>query len=175
MRGYVKAVIFLILTWCTIMGQGEEAHASRLALAAPLTSELNLILRASEALHRSLIGQNDEQIEVGLRDILWQIDRTRGALYLAKPHERGHLLKILDAAREQFELTQTSFGEERRERLTDAYNHISNLVRIYRLDRDYLIFFCPKDRTTWVQRGARPQNPFRADLRREQCGIRVSK
>jgi hypothetical protein len=175
MPGVVNAFFWALILCAVALTKLPSALANRLVLASPLASELNLILRASEGLHKSLISQNEEHIEIGLRDVIGQIDRSKYALFLAKPHERGHLLKILDAAREHFELTQTTFGDERRERLIEAFHQLANLVRIYRLDRDFVIFFCPKDRTTWIQKGSKPQSPFRAELRRENCGIKVSK
>jgi hypothetical protein len=153
----------------------QHAFAGRLVLAPSLATELNLILRASDVLHQSLVNQNEEQIEMGLRDVIWQIDRTKSSLHMAKPHERGHLVRILDAARDHFEVTQTAFGDDRRASLAEGYNQLVNLIRIYRLDRSYDIYFCPKDRTTWVQKGSRVQNPFRTDSQRQPCGIRVPK
>ena len=147
------------------------ASGELLILPPPLVRSLNSVLKAGAGLHKSLVNQDEEQTEMGLRDIIFEIDQARATSRLSKPHERGHLTRILDAAKEQFELTQTAFGDERRVRLEDAYNQLVNLARIYKLDRSYTIFFCVKDRTTWVQRGMIPQNPFRPD--REPCGIPV--
>lgn len=149
--------------------------AGELVLAAPLTIELNRVLKMSEALHKSLLSQNEERVDLALRDMLWQLERARDASQYAKPHERGHLVRILDSAREHFELTQSSYGDERRSRLEDGFNQLVNLVRIYKLDRTYSIYFCPKDKTTWVQTGIKAQNPFKAESSREPCGMRVPK
>jgi hypothetical protein len=147
------------------------AAGELLVLPPPLVRSLNSVLKAGAGLHKSLVNQDEEQTEMGIRDMIFEIDQARATSRLSKPHERAHLTRILDAAKEQFELTQTAFGDERRTRLEDAYNQLVNLVRIYRLDRSYTIFFCAKDRTTWVQRGMKPQNPFRPE--REPCGIPV--
>jgi len=87
-----------------------HAWAGDLMLSPPLMSELNVLLRASESLHRSLVLQNEEQTELSLRDVLWQIEQVRGASVYAKDHERGHLMRILEIARERFELTQALYG-----------------------------------------------------------------
>lgn len=164
----VAAVIF-------ITGAPTTVRAGELTLASEVMHELNSVLRAGDGLHKSLVAQDDEQIDIGLRDVLHQLIRAKGALLFAKPHERRHLVRILEAAQENFELTRSSYGDERRARLEDGYNQLVNLVRIYRLDRAYGIFFCPKDKTTWVQRGNKPQNPFHPDDRRESCGMRVTR
>ena len=148
--------------------------AGELHLAPALTNELNSVLRVSDGLHKSLVSHNEEQIEMGLRDLVLQLGKAKGASHLAKPHDRRHLVRILEAAHEQFELTQSSYGDERKARLEEGFNQIANLVRIYKLDRNFGIFFCAKDRTTWIQKGVKPQNPFRTEgSTREPCGMRV--
>lgn len=157
-----------------LVGPGVEA--GELVLNSQLTREINGVLKASDVLHRSLIQQNEEQVELNLRDLIQQLNRARELSFLAKPHERAHLIRILDAAKEHFEITQTSFGSERRDRLEDGFNQLVNLVRIYRVDRSYAIYFCPKDKSTWVQTSAKAQNPFRTEAgNREPCGIKVPK
>jgi hypothetical protein len=136
-------------------------------------TELNRLLQASDVLHQTMVHGDDEQTEIGLRDVILQIDHIRGISTLAKDFERGHLMRVLDAAREHLELVQTTLGDERREHLQEAMNQIVNLVRVYRVDRSYGIFFCPKDKTTWVQKGMRGENPFRGPASQKDCGIKV--
>lgn len=164
--------------WFVSFSLGITAHAAsagELRLAPAITHELNQVLKVSDGLHHSLLDRDDEQIEMSIRDMILQLDRAKSASMQTKPHDRRHLVRIIDAAHEQFELTQTSYGDERKLRLEDGFNQLVNLVRIYKLDSSYAIFFCPKDRTTWVQKGAKAQNPFRAEGHRDNCGIRVSK
>lgn len=165
-----------LLALATCASLMQLASAGELPLAPAVINGLNQVLRASDGLHKSLVAKDEEQIELGVRDILVEIEKAKQASLQAKPHERRHLVRILDVAHEQFEQTRTTFGDERRARLEEAYNQLVNIVRIYRVDRTYGIFFCPKDRTTWVQKGQRAQNPFRAVSEaghREPCGIKV--
>jgi len=144
-----------------------------ITLEPSLMTELNLVLKAGVTLHHSLIAQNDEQIDINLRDVIVELERAKSKSMIAKAHERSHLLRILDGAQEGFELSQSTVGEERTARLEGAFNQLVNLVRIYRVERGYEIFFCPKDRSTWVQRGSKAQNPFQSGGSREPCGIKV--
>ena len=128
-----------------------------------------------DSVHHSLVAQNEELTDIGLRDLLKQIARARAHLTYAKDYERPHLARILDGAREQFELSQSAYGQERRSRLTDGFNQLVNLVRIYKLDKTYGIFFCPIDKSTWVQTGTKPQYPFQSSGNREPCGVRVER
>jgi hypothetical protein len=168
------AVVVFIFLMAGLSGS-RDARAGDLVLNKQLLEELNLVLKASDVLHKSLLTQDDEQVDLSLRDLLRQLEKAQNASGLAKPHERGHLMRILSAAHEQFELTQSSYGEDRRVRMEEGYNQLVNLVRIYRVDTSYAIFFCPKDRTTWIQKGARAQNPFQGESRREPCAIQIPK
>lgn len=171
-------IVFAMAFVCVAAGfVSERAEAKgELTLQPSLSRELNQVLKMGDAVHHSLVKNDEEQTDLGLRDLLTQINRARAISHLAKPHERSHLLIILDAAKEQFELTQAAYGNERRHRLEEGFNQLVNLVRIYKLDKTYGIYFCPKDKATWVQTGMKGQNPFQTSGGgREPCGIRVQK
>lgn len=166
--------IFVIVLHAVALNAMGAPRAD-LPLNPTLTTELNSLLRTADGLHKSLLSHNEEQIELSLRDLHWQINRAKSAVDRVKLHEQGHLRRILEAAEKEFEISQTVLGEEKRSRLERGFYQLVNLVQIYRLDRAYSIFFCPKDRSTWVQKGASGSNPFRAESSREPCAIRVSK
>jgi hypothetical protein len=166
------AFFILILTACVALAGGPK---STLTLSPGLTRELNLVLKAGDAVHHSLVAQNEELTDIGLRDLLKQIAHARAHLNLAKDYERPHLVRILDAAKEQFELSQVAYGQERRVRLTEGFNQLVNIVRIYKVDKQYGIFFCPIDRSTWVQTGSKAQYPFTPSGSREPCGMKVDR
>jgi hypothetical protein len=175
-KHWLSRHLMLGLVAAALVVAGQLARAApngELMLEQELMGELNQVLKVGDSLHKSLVLQNEEQVELNLRDMLQQLERAKSACRLAKPHEQRHLVRILDGAHEQFELTQSAYGDERRSRLEEGYNQLVNLIRIYRVERTYSIFFCPKDKTTWIQRGTKPQNPFHPDAHREPCGMRV--
>lgn len=148
------------------------ADAGELPLQSHLRSEINAVLAANDGLHIAMVERQDEQIEIRIRDVIRQIERAKSFLSFAKPHERAHLRVLLDSAHDRLELAQTAFGDERRAHMEEAVNAFVNLVRIYRVDRGYGIFFCPKDKKSWVQKGTIPKNPFSPPSARP-CGFRV--
>lgn len=117
---------------------------------------------------------NEDQLDVSIREMVTQIERTAALSGIAKDYERGHLLRILRSAKEYFELAQGSYGHERDGHLTDGLNQLVNIVRIYKVDHAYGIFFCAKDKNSWVQKGKKAQNPFRAPASTVGCGMRVA-
>ena len=170
--GLFHILLIVILTNAVAWAGGPKGT---LALSPSLTRELNLILKAGDAVHHSLYAQSEELTDIGLRDLIKQISAARAHLGLAKDYERPHIVRILDAAKEQFELSQVAYGQERRARLTDGFNQLVNLVRIFKLDKQYGIYFCPIDKSTWVQTGSKAQYPFSSAGSREPCGMKVER
>ncbi len=174
MRRLLLPVSWFRLVFTLILGLilgPAVGQAGDMALHPTVMRELNLTIRSADLLHQALIKQDEEQLEIGIRDVIHQIDRVRTVAILAKQHERHHLLRILEAGREYLESAQTAFGDERKTTLQQAYNQMVNLVRIYKIDKLYGIFFCDKDKGSWVQKGHKAQNPFTTTAR--HCGVRV--
>ncbi len=163
-----------ILTFIAIVFSVQRAQAGRIELIPKLQAELNQLLKSSENLQGAMLKKSEDQLDLSVREVVSQIERTVALSVVAKPYERSHLLKILRTARENFELAQGSYGKERDMHLTDGLNQLVNIVRIYKVDHSYGIFFCPKDKNSWVQRGKKAQNPFRSPASTEGCGIRVA-
>lgn len=170
--GFCRVFLFLICVSTVAWAGGSKGT---LTLSPTLTRELNLVLKAGDSVHRSLVEQNEELTDIGLRDLLKQIAHARAHLNLAKDYERPHLVRILDAAKEQFELSQAAYGQERRERLSEGFNQLVNIVRIYKVDKQYGIYFCPTDRATWVQTGTKGQYPFPQAGLRQPCSLKVDR
>ncbi len=171
MRGFRIFIIVLLgwslLTWPHPVAAGKMNPASRILLPQKLMAELNQILNTSEGLHQSFVNRDEDQIEINIREVINQIKHTERLSVLAKEHERGHLLRILNSACGSLELVQGSYGDERMERLQDVFDQLANIVRIYRVDSLYNIFFCGRDRSTWVQKGRKPASPFKPEASHE--------
>ena len=149
-----------------------SAQAGELLLQVNLMDELNRTLQAYVGLHDAMWREQDEQTEIRIRDVIRQVERTRTFLSFAKPYERGHLKLILDAAHGRLERAQSAFGEERKGHLEEAVNDLVNVVRIYRVDRAYAIYFCARDKLSWVQKASKAQNPFESGPLKD-CGFRI--
>lgn len=169
-----RVIDYFVLSLIVFNFWGLKSYGGNLQVAPAVVNELNLLLEAAHGLHEALVEQKQDRVELGVRDTLLQIDRARDASAKVKEHERRHLVRVLESAKTQFELVQSSSGEARREHMEQAFNQMVNLLRVYRLDRTYGIFYCPKDNTTWVQKGWKGTNPFRPN-ELLKCGIRVPK
>lgn len=167
-RSLVLGMLALV---CTV--GSSSALAGDLSLHPVVMRELNQLVRTSDALHVALVREDEEFLEIAIRDLVLQTDRVWGTSVQAKPHERYHLIKILDSLREHLEIAHSGYGEERRQSLLMVFRQLVNIVRIYRINKSYGIFFCDRDKSTWIQKGLKAQNPF--GLVAKTCGLRVPK
>lgn len=150
----------------------EARRIERLRLEPNTMAELSVLLSHGDDLHTALTKQEDEQIEVTLRDIQVSIARTMSASIRVKMHERAHLMKILESMAENVEIARNSGLTERRERISDVFNMMANVVRIYNVDARFKIFFCSRDKMTWIQTKARGVYPF-PELNERECALRA--
>ncbi len=138
----------------------EARRIERLRIDPVTMAEISALLGQGDVLHGALIKQDDEQVEVILRDLQIAISKASQASHRLKVHERAHLMKILESLAENLEIARNSGSEERRERLADVFNMLANLVRIYAVESRFKIFFCSRDKMTWVQTKSRGVYPF---------------
>ena len=152
------------------------AQGGAIVLDQAVMQELNLTLDKYLDLHASMArGLSDEQIEIGIRDVILELELTRELLSRGRTpaHERGHIGRLIDAAHIHFEQAESAFGFQRQARLEDAINDLVNFVRIFSVHSKFLIYFCERDKKSWVQLSGRAQNPFGSDEMRN-CGIKAN-
>lgn len=156
-----------------LIAVASTAKAGDLSLHPLVMRELNQLVKTSDTLHVALVREDEEFLEIAIRDLVLQTDRVWGTSAQAKPHERYHLIKILDSLREHLEIAHSAYGEERRQSLVMVFRQLVNIVRIYRVNKTYGIYFCGRDKSTWIQKGIKAQNPFGVGTK--SCGIKVPK
>jgi hypothetical protein len=152
--------------------QAQARRIERLRLEPGTMAELSALLSHGDDLHSALTKQEDEQVEVTLRDIQVAVNRTMSASIRVKMHERAHLLKILESMAVNVEIARNSGLTERRERIADVFNMMANVVRIYGVDARFKIFFCSRDKMTWIQTKSRGAYPF-PELGERECALRA--
>lgn len=170
-----QAAAFFVLILCITVAIAISAEArriERLRLEPNTMAEISVLLSHGDDLHSALTKQEDEQIEVTLRDIQVSIARTMSASIRVKMHERAHLLKILESMAENVEIARNSGLTERRERISEVFNMMANVVRIYNVDARFKIFFCSRDKMTWIQTKARGAYPF-PEVGERECALRA--
>lgn len=152
--------------------RAEARRGERLVLEPNTMAELTALLSSGDALHSALQKQDDEQIDASLRDIEIATKRTMAVSSRLKVYDRQHLMKVLEAIDANVGIARNSGHSERRDRISDIFNMMANLVRVYGVDTSFKIFFCGRDKVTWIQRKPAGQYPFVESAERN-CALRA--
>ena len=171
-RFLVLSILASIFISVIVVAPVDARRAQRLSLEPNTMAELTALLSAGDALHTGLQKQDDEQIDASLRDIEIASRRTIAMSARLKPHERSHLMKVLEAIESNVGVARNSGHSDRRERISDIFNMMANLVRVYGVDTSFKIFFCGRDKVTWIQRKPAGQYPFIESAERN-CALRA--
>jgi hypothetical protein len=152
-----------------------EAKETRLPLAREIRDPLQNVLIVNESIQVALIKQDEEALELALRDFEVAVRNAIAASRpVMKPHDRSHFVKLLSPLLETCVGIRSSGLAERRELLGQLLNGVSNIVRIYRVDPRFRVYFCPRDRLTWVQLRSRGEHPLSNSSNSDRsCALRA--
>lgn len=172
-------LIFLSIFFICSLLFSNSSNAGRIGanivLRSNVTIELNKLLLSSDNLRIALLSQDEDQIEICLRELSWEVDQARAVSVYVRDFDRRHLLKILDNIKTNLDMSFSSYGVYRKDFFIKAFNQFANIVRIYQVDARFSIFYCPKDHATWVQSTTKAENPFRSSTVPKDCGLRVNR
>lgn len=136
-----------------------------------LKIELNSVLMDAAKLHEVSYQRNEREVESTVAKLLTSIDRAKKR----SQKEKGqgvHLSRILKSAQEHLAQSRHQLGETRRSSLKEAFTQIVEISHMYKLE-NYNVFFCPKDKSVWLQKGRKAQNPINPE-RFGDCGKLVN-
>ena len=138
-----------------------------------IQAELKALINEAAKLHAALLGR--DQDENALQKQIETIQAKIRLIYIRLPLEkryqvREHAFRLLSGIEERLEgLKSRGMQESGKKRL---FGDMAHLARVYRVKTDAdSVFYCPTDRSSWLQSGNRPRNPVSSHLK--HCGKKV--
>jgi hypothetical protein len=150
---FVFAILILILI------DSSFASRKKIPVKAEAAKNLQQLLDETQELHSALFKQKDPKIATQLEAVQFAISQTLGKVHTAGP-QAPHLQRILMTAKKHFKAAEISEGEKRKLSLKDAFRQIVLIAQSYAVGDKYVIYFCPRDRSVWLQKKGRAQNPI---------------
>jgi len=129
----------------------------KIKIHSELKTELNAVLKSTADLQEASFKGKDQKALKEMRTLIKRMNSALKRSHLAK-EQRLHVQKILERAKGLLEKARRTAGSDRQTHLQGALRQIVNLAQAYQLDK-YKVFFCPKDKSIWLQRSSKPQNP----------------
>ena len=138
-----------------------------------IQEELRALVNEAAKLHAALLSrdQNENSLQRQIETVQAQIRMIYIRLPLEKRYQvREHAFRLLSGIEERLEgLKSRSMPESGKKRL---FGDMAHLARVYRVKTDDdSVFYCPADRSSWLQSGNRPRNPVSSHLK--HCGTKV--
>ncbi|MCB0415804.1 MAG: hypothetical protein KDD50_15810 [Bdellovibrionales bacterium] len=160
---------FITMLFCGLMLSPSVQAASKgqITVKGALKESLNSMLKVASDLHTSCYEQNEPKIATHLKSLSVSIQRVQRTGELSN-QQNPHLNKILDAIQSQIKIIQNSNHIDKKENLKNAFRQLVQIVKVYKLD-SYRVFFCSKDRSVWMQKSWKPQNPISPEKYKD-CG-----
>lgn len=173
MLGSLKKLFFSALAVFLFCGHLAEARRPvvKIKVQAELRAELNSVLRATADLQEASFKRNETLTSTAVKTLVKRLNQAEAKSGLAK-EQRTHLAKILVAARTSLEKSRRSQGADRHTFFQHAFGQLVLLAQVYQLE-PYKMFFCPKDKSVWLQRKSKPQNPVNPETYGD-CGKQVT-
>ena len=77
-----------------------------------------------------------------------------------RPESSTHLVKLLTNLEGSVRGAQKNSQEQRLKFIKEVFKSLVELVRSYQINNPPKVFFCSQDKSEWIQRGWKPQNPI---------------
>ncbi len=155
-RSFLTLVGFLLVL--SSLSVSARRYNSKIKVKPVIKVELNNVLKATNDLHNACFKQNELRIEAQLKNVIHKINLAHQKSGAAR-EQAPHLNRMLEAAKTELELAQMRQGEMRQQNIKAAFKQLVQLAKVYKLDK-YRIFFCSKDKSVWLQKNWKAQNPI---------------
>ncbi|MFK8139011.1 MAG: hypothetical protein AB8E15_11675 [Bdellovibrionales bacterium] len=168
----MRVIIALVLGLSLSLNVMARRH-KKIPLDPPRLQQVNQILSESSDLGLALFSQKDDQVKQELTELNIQIRQILSSLGdFELQNQEMHLKRILLSTKNNLETYENiNTNDKKRVYLKKAFAQITQLVRMYKVDKKFRIFYCKDDNAEWVQTERKARNPVSPD-RFGRCGMR---
>ena len=141
-------------------------------LKEELKTPLTALLDEAVDLHHAVYSNQEDRIHLTLSKMIYQIEELKQFPQLLPYHQQSYTYGLLQALKPQLEAIKVS-REKRKDNINAINRTLTYMAHVYGLKK-YAVFFCPRDRSVWIQKGKntrqkRPPQAYRS------CGDLVGK
>ena len=167
----VKALIyFSLIGSCAIVPLfGFAVKKNTFTLEQKLKSPLVSLLDETVDLHKAFYSQRDDQLHLAVSKMVAHISTLEKNTYLFSPTQRSYMHRLLQGLKPKLEAIKAEGTKKGGKPHIDSINRtVTYMAHLYGLKK-YTIFFCPQDRSVWMQGKTGKNRP----LHLNSCGAPV--
>lgn len=153
-----------IILVCGLFLSSVQAQSAKKRIALNDTVEKRLIsvLEASESLGSTMFSRKELKVQTQIEQLRGQIKKAQVTVK-TEGMDGQHINRILQTIDQDLSLAKSSQGDVKTKSLQNAFRQIVMLYQSYQIEAPFKVFFCKKDRSVWIQKDKKPQNPFEQD------------
>lgn len=166
----MRQILLLLLVFISAPTLAR-VRAPKIELSASVVSKLDHVMGKADDLRRAMVEQRDPLVITKARELTLVLGEAI-RVYDPDSQNKKHLDLILKDARKALETALTAKGEERKATFQHAFRQIVLIGQTYKINEKVKFYFCRNDRSVWVQKDGKPQNPISPESYRN-CGVQV--
>ncbi|MDE0517999.1 MAG: hypothetical protein OXH36_00365 [Bdellovibrionales bacterium] len=165
---YRLGIVILVLFSSFSFAIKREAFPIKEELENPLTA----LLDEAVDLHHAIYSNQEGRIHLTLSKMINKIEELKQFPQLLPYHQQSYTYNLLQGLRPQLEAIKVSRGK-RKDNINAINRTLTYMAHVYGL-RKYAVFYCPKDKSVWIQKGNKKRHK-RSLQNYRLCGDLVGK
>lgn len=141
----------------------------RMKIDKTISDGIEEVLALTAEFHKTRVSQQDTTSAIKLADEI--IKKLGSVATISQKHnsvQNLHITKIVQSAQNSIRLyKEDPLAKNATSDLKDFFKEIVQITQVFEVKK-YKIFFCPQDRSLWLQTLPKAQNPINLNLK--NCG-----
>ena len=166
----IKVIIYfsLICGFAIVPIFSFAVKKSTFTLEQKLKSPLISLLDETVGLHKAFYSKRDDQVHLAVSKMATHISTLEKNTYLFSPTQRSYIHRLLQGLKPKLEAIKAEGTRGGKPHIDSINRTVTYMAHLYGLKK-YTIFFCPQDRSVWMQGKTGENRP----LHLNSCGAPV--
>jgi len=169
----------LLVSLSLVLSSVASAGKPKIQIKPELQEKVEVILTSSVVLHDQMVKQDDGSVSQTVASLIVELERAislvskkrKRAVASQNIHSVQHLDYVLVESRRALKQSLAADFDSRQKHLQEYFKQVVSLAKSYHVKNSYKLYFCPTDRSVWIQKKGSAKNPFSPG---SQCGILVN-
>lgn len=167
----MKALRCLMLLVVCVASTVEAADwtQKRMKVEKNISDGIEEVLELTAEFHKTRVSQDSSKVSVQLAtEIAQKLGTVANISQKTNSVQNLHITKIIQSAQNSIQLyKEDPMAKNASTDLKDFFKEIVQITQVFEVKK-YKIFFCPQDRSLWLQTMPKAQNPVNLNLK--NCG-----
>ncbi len=172
-RNMFRAFVLIALT--VLCGFSFAMKKPAFPLKEEIKGPLTFLLDEAVSLHRAVYSKQEKQIHVALLKMRYQIEMLEKFPQLLPYHQQSYIKRLLQYLKPKLEAIKAPGDNRRKNNIASINRTITYMAHVYGLKKKYAVFFCPQDRSVWMQKEKKARQTKPLHLEYRSCGALVGK